>query len=264
MPFQVPSPAVSVWPAPTVPEMVGTRRRTPAGPAATGPTVGDGDRGLLAVVAGDHDAHGRADVAGAERVGAVRRARDVGAVVARGVAALPLVGEVDRAGAGPRAGVGGQRLAVERRAGGRRACRSSAGGSTATLAPGTEVATSSPGAVGRGDLDHDRVADVGGRQVVGRAGGAGDVGAVRAVGVAALPLVRVGERVGAGPACRWSALSVEPSSSVPRDDRDDRVAGGAAWARRGLGRAALRAAADVAARSRRPWRTWSMSPGTSV
>ena len=41
MPLQVPSPAVSVWPAPAVPEIAGATTET-GGAASIGPTVVDG------------------------------------------------------------------------------------------------------------------------------------------------------------------------------------------------------------------------------
>src|SRR6185312_10264170 len=52
-----------------------------------------GRRGRAAGVAGgDHHAHGVAHFVGGQHVGAAGRSGDVGAVVARGVAVVPLVG----------------------------------------------------------------------------------------------------------------------------------------------------------------------------
>src|SRR5215207_2140953 len=79
--------------------------------------AGAGGYGRRAAVVdgGDHDRDHGADVVGAERVGLVVGARDVDAVRAVGLAALPLVLE-RRARAGPGARVDGQRAAVLGRA----------------------------------------------------------------------------------------------------------------------------------------------------
>src|SRR5699024_5734113 len=110
--------------------------------------------------------------------------------------ALPLVRVGERAGAGERAVVGGQRLAVDGRAGDARRGRAhrrrgghggARGGARGVVARDVRA----------GDDDAYGAADVAGAERVGAGRGSGDVGAVRAVGVAALPLVRVGDRVGA-------------------------------------------------------------------
>ena len=140
----------------------------------------------------------RVDVGRGQRVRAARLAGDRHAVGARAVAALPHDVEVDRRRAGPGAGVERERAALGRGAGegrggrvGRRVGDHGAGRGRV----GGRVA----GDVGGGDLDADAPVHVGAGQRVGRGGRAGDVGAVRAVGVAALPLVGVGERGRAGP-----------------------------------------------------------------
>ena len=95
--------------------------------------------------------------------------------------------------------------------------------------------------VAGGDLDDDRVIDVGGHERVGGVGGAGDVEAVRAVGVAALPLVGVGDRRRAGPGSvdGGQRLAVLEHAGDRRDERVDR--------RRGLRRSRLRRVAGHAA-----------------
>ena len=95
--------------------------------------------------------------------------------------------------------VDGQRLAVARRAGDRRQdgvdrrVRSDRRRSTRGVGGGAAAG------VRAGDAHADRAADVGRGERVGRAGRAGDVGAARARGVAAPPLVGVGDRRRARP-----------------------------------------------------------------
>ena len=190
----------------------GRQRRRPGRRPADG-TLGRAPR----VVAGDDDAHGRAEVVGAERVGRrrwrpgcrrSRRRRRRSAATGR------------RSRSGPcRSTCRGRRSASGRR----RACRSPrrrAGGGGAGRPPTLELGTRrrgvGAGGVRAGDLDDDRVADVGRRQRVGRAGGAGDVGAVAAVGVAALPLVGVGDRRGAGPGAGIGGQRLAVARACPR------------------------------------------------
>ena len=89
------------------------------------------------------------------------------------------------------------------------------------------------------------MADVGGGQVVGRAGGAGDVGAGEPSSVAALPLVRRRRSGRCRSSCRSVALSVEPSSSVPLTTGTAVLTGGAAWAGAVWAEPLCDAAADV-------------------
>ena len=233
------------------------------GAASIGPTVVDGTEVCSPLSPVTIDAHGRADVVGAERVRLVRGAGDVGAVGAGGVAALPLVGEVDRAGAGPRAGVGGQRLAVDRRAGGRRGRRRSRAGRPPRSALGAEVAVVLAGGVGRGDLDAIAWPTSARGEVVGRAGGAGDVGAVRAVGSQRCHWYVVVDRGGAGPGAgrRAQRRAVLERAADDRDGRVDRRRG-LGGRRSGPSRSDALPPTLVAVTA--TWMTWSMSPGTSV
>ena len=143
---------------------------------------------------------------------------------AAGVAALPLVGEVDRPGAGPGARVGGQRLAVRRAvaagvpAGGRVDRHARVGTEAARVAARVLAVTST----------HDRVTDVAAGQDV-LAVATGDVDAVGAVVVAALPLVGVADRA-CRPSVPGSAVSVAVLERA-RDGREDPCwPAGAAWA----------------------------------
>ena len=177
--------------------------------------------------AGDCDADRRADVGGGEQV-ALRRSAPVmsAQLSAAAVAALPLVAEGRRRAAGPAARVGGHRLALlhrpvhrrrDRVLGGDRRRRDRAGG----RGGGGGVA----GAVAAGDLDADRRADVGGCEQVALPGLPGDVGAVEAAAVAALPLVAEGRGGAAGPAARVGGHRLALLHR-PVHRRRDRVLGG--------------------------------------
>ena len=153
-----------------------------------------------AVVGRGHDDHDSvALVIVAERVAVVGRAVDVLAVVAVLVAALPLVGVGDRRRAAPGAGAGRQRPTQlhgardDRR--GRVVRRRSADRGGGDRRGDGDVGDR----VGGGHDHGDRVPDVVPARRVGVVRGAGDVGAVDAVGVAALPLIRVVDRQRAGP-----------------------------------------------------------------
>src|SRR6185503_4824148 len=203
--------------------------------------------GAAAVVRRGHDdAHGPADVGRRQRVGATRRIGDVGAGGARGVAALPLVGERDRRRPAPGAGGGGQGRPVARRAvdgrgdlvdgrvGGDGARDGRRGGAR-------------PAGVRRRDGDAQRPMDVVGAGGVGRIRGAGDGRAVRAVGVAAPPLVGERDRLRAVPGARVGGEggAVRRRTGDGRrgaHGRRDRVDG------RGRGRGRPRRARDVRGR----------------
>src|SRR5205823_14584327 len=87
----------------------GVRGRRRLGDRACGRRRG---RRVVHVRAGHHDLEGRAHVAGGHLVGGPRRAADVRAVVARRIAAPPLVRVGDGGRAAPGAGVRGERLPV--------------------------------------------------------------------------------------------------------------------------------------------------------
>ena len=146
----------------------------------------------------------------------------------RGVAALPLVGEVDRARC--RSSRRGRRSASGRRP----ACRRPRGaGARAGRCPRRARRRGRgrlAGGVAGGDVDHDRVADVGGGQVVGRAGGAGDVDAAASRRRRSASTGRRSRSSRCRSRCRSVAVSVEPSSSVPLTTGTTVLTGGAASA----------------------------------
>ena len=97
-------------------------------------------------------------------------------------------------------------------------------GGAGTTALGALVERVAAGVVRRGHDDHDGVALVVVGERVRGVGGAGDVDAVRAVLVAALPLVGVGDRVGARPGAGRRRSACRPASTPPRDGGRGRVA----------------------------------------
>ena len=146
-----------------------------------------------------------------------------------GVAALPLVLELERAGAVPRAGAGGQRRAVLGGAGEHRRGRWETGGAGSITALGALVAVCVPASFVAVTTACDDVADVVRAERVRGAGRAGDVDAVGAVGVAALPLVRRSRTGRCRPRCpgRRSA-SRRPPSCPTRPGRPCSTGGAAA------------------------------------
>src|SRR6185436_2714314 len=203
---------------------------------------GLGARGAGGVRGRHDDADGRPHVLG-DRV--VRRAVRAGDVGAGAVAALPLIRERDRLGAGPRAGVGGERRTravvagdgravarARRHRGDRRGRRRGRGGG--------------PARVVRSDGDPERAADLLVVQVVGPARGARDRGARGALGVAALPLV--GERDGGRAGPLTIVGGQRPAvGDRPRDARRRGVLGRLRGDGRGRGGRGGRGAAVVAA-----------------
>src|SRR6266508_1726158 len=164
VPSHVPRSAVSVAPSRAVPEIAGAT--------------------MLA---------GGADIAGRHSVGRAGRAGDVRAAAAVGVAAPPLVVVTERGRASPRAAVGGERGAVARRSrdGGRGAVGRAGGRDRGGRRRGRDRAAAR---VASGDGDAKSGPDVGRGQLVARGGGAREVGAGVAVGVAAPPVVVVVDR----------------------------------------------------------------------
>src|SRR6185369_1557894 len=157
----------------------GIRRRRGGGRLYDLRRIGAGAARTGAVGTGDGDADRRADVGGGQRVALAAGAVDVGAAAAAAVAAPPLVGEADRRRPAPAAGVGAQRLPVLGRARdrGRRGVRRRRGGGRLYDLRRIGAGAARTGAVGTGDGDADRRADVGGGQRVALAAGAVDVGA---------------------------------------------------------------------------------------
>ncbi len=136
-----------------------------------------------------------------ERVARVGRTSDARPVAAARVAALPAVAVADRLGAAPRAPVGGQRLTLLGRSGDRRRRRIRRRSGRDRLDDGGGDRGRRVGAVGVPSCDRDlkRVADVLLLDRVGRCRRALDARPVTAVRVAALPLVAIGDRLGAAP-----------------------------------------------------------------